>query len=253
MLSCRKPFALSHHSMNGWVCLPLTKKATHSSFTDSPANSCLYETLLRLHWQTGCNHSLCICLHLRMYLLGLCLHLIQRWKVRKVFLQSLYALLFFLVLFALSLTLLFQTIDVAIPCPYLWTTNNTTHWFHNIMLNNLSFKWQKWPIFLFMWSFVDRIVLSSAQHFSFTFSVLIIVNSVLVICCTFSSSFLTSSVYFCVTCLKISFKWSTSSSATASFLPMFSSQHSLSDDCLHGVLIPDSYWTTRACAVTFIM
>ena len=73
----------------------------------------------------------CVCLRMRLYLLSLGLHLIQRWQVGKIFLQCLYALLFFLVLFALSLTLLFQTTDVAIPRLYLLIKN----WFKMIMLN----------------------------------------------------------------------------------------------------------------------
>lgn len=61
---------------------------------------------------------------------------------------------------------------------------------------------------------------------------------------TFSSSFLMSSVYLWLTCLKNSLRWRTSSSATASFLPSSSSQYSLSEGCLH-VLNADSYWTTK--------
>ena len=82
----------------------------------------------------------------------------------------------------------------------------------------------------------------TSHHIFYTFLVKTILNSVLAICCTYSSSFLMSSAYFCVVCLKNSFKWSTSSSATASFLP-----RSSSDGCLLGVLFTDSYWTTRTC------
>ncbi len=67
---------------------------------------------------------MCVC----AYLFGLGLHVVQRWKVTEVFLQSLDALLFVSVLFALSLTFLLQAADVAIPRLYLSTkTPYVTH------------------------------------------------------------------------------------------------------------------------------
>lgn len=95
-------------------------------------------------------------------------------------------------------------------------------------------------LFLFTWNSY------TAHHIFYAFFVKMILTSVLAICCTFSSSFLMSSAYFWVVCLKNSFMWRTSSSATASFLPRSSSY-----GCLLGVLFADSYWTTRTCINNF--
>lgn len=69
-----------------------------------------------------------VCADIFKYLLGLSLHLVQCWQVRKVFFQRLYTLLFLLVLLTFSLTFLLQTTDVAISRFYLGTNKkNTSH------------------------------------------------------------------------------------------------------------------------------
>lgn len=71
--------------------------------------------------------------------------------------------------------------------------------------------------------------------------------------CTLSSSFLISSEYFWVICLKTLLKWIVSSSATANFLTSSSSQDNWSGGCLREVLIVESLKMTRTCAITLII